>query len=391
MYLINKQKNRIEKIDRSTFKQLGFKEREHLQEWIANNPDCLNEDLLIIQKEFDGFHDTHERLDLLALDKQGNLVIIENKLDDTGRNTVWQVLKYCSYCSTLNASEVINIFQQYLDRNGKNEKAEDVLEDYFETDDYKEKLNLGNSQRVMMVAAEFRKEVTSTVLWLMNYGLRIQCFKTTPYKLNEQLFLNLEQIIPMREAEEFIISMANKTRENIESQEELKMRHIIRKEFWTEMQKALNKVSQLYQNVSPSTDHWLSAGSGMSGVHYACISTNYCIRIELAITGKTQEENKIIFDELEKRHDAIEKTFGHKLTWERLSEKRMSRIKFEKNNVSIFNKQDWKEMIEFICTYLPKFENAFKDNIADLNVAYKKAGKIADGLLKPVAKALKDN
>ena len=61
MYIINKETNRIEKIETATFKQLGFKEREHLQEWIANNPSCLNEDLLIIQKEFDGFNVTSER------------------------------------------------------------------------------------------------------------------------------------------------------------------------------------------------------------------------------------------------------------------------------------------------------------------------------------------
>ncbi|MBK8368701.1 MAG: hypothetical protein IPL10_15175 [Bacteroidetes bacterium] len=97
MYIIDKSKNRIEKIESTTFKQLGFKEREHLQEWIANNPSCLNEDLLIIQKEFDGFNDTYERLDLLAIDKQGNLVIIENKLDDTGKDVTLQVLKYASY------------------------------------------------------------------------------------------------------------------------------------------------------------------------------------------------------------------------------------------------------------------------------------------------------
>ena len=92
MFVIDKIKNRIEKVESTTFKQLGFKERENLQEWIANNPSCLNEDLLIVQKEFDGFNDTNERLDLLALDKQGNLVIIENKLDDTGPDFTWQVL-----------------------------------------------------------------------------------------------------------------------------------------------------------------------------------------------------------------------------------------------------------------------------------------------------------
>ncbi len=77
MYIIDKEKNRISKLQKKTFTELKFKEREHLQEWIANNPSSLGEELLIIQKEFSGFGETKERLDLLALDKQGNLVIIE--------------------------------------------------------------------------------------------------------------------------------------------------------------------------------------------------------------------------------------------------------------------------------------------------------------------------
>ncbi len=85
---------------------MGFGERSHLQEWLANNPEALGEEILIIQKEFDGFNDTNERLDLLGLDKQGNLVVIENKLDDTGRDVTWQVLKYASYCSTLKKEQI---------------------------------------------------------------------------------------------------------------------------------------------------------------------------------------------------------------------------------------------------------------------------------------------
>ena len=64
MYVIDKENNKIDKIQSKTFHELGFKEREHLQEWIAKNPECLDEELLIIQKEFDGFNDTNERLDL---------------------------------------------------------------------------------------------------------------------------------------------------------------------------------------------------------------------------------------------------------------------------------------------------------------------------------------
>ena len=53
MYLINKEKNNIEKIEEVTFKSAGFKERQHLQEWIAKNPQSLGEELLI--KHPDGF------------------------------------------------------------------------------------------------------------------------------------------------------------------------------------------------------------------------------------------------------------------------------------------------------------------------------------------------
>ena len=38
------------------------------------------------KEDIDGFNDTNERLDLLALDKSGALVVIENKLDDTGKD-----------------------------------------------------------------------------------------------------------------------------------------------------------------------------------------------------------------------------------------------------------------------------------------------------------------
>ena len=116
MYLIDESVNRINRIERKTFSELNFRERDHLQEWIANEPSSLGEDLLIIQKEFDGFSDTRERLDLLALDLEGNLVVIENKLDDSGRDVTWQALKYVSYCSSLTKEDIRQIYQEYLNK-----------------------------------------------------------------------------------------------------------------------------------------------------------------------------------------------------------------------------------------------------------------------------------
>jgi hypothetical protein len=74
MYKVDTPTNSLHSLQEVSFSSLGFRERDHLQEWLAKNPQALTRDnddeLLIIQKEFAGFDDTKERLDLLALDKK---------------------------------------------------------------------------------------------------------------------------------------------------------------------------------------------------------------------------------------------------------------------------------------------------------------------------------
>ncbi len=364
MFRINPTTNRIEKIEEKTFHELGFKEKENLQEWLANNPGALGEDLLVIQKEFSGFNETRERLDLLALDKQGNIVVIENKLDDSGRDVTWQVLKYASYCASLSKVQIIKIFQEYLDKYDPEKKSEDVLTGFFETEDVEEiPLNKGNTQRIMMVSGDFRKEVTSTVLWLLNYNVRIQCFKATPFKFGEELFLNIEQIIPMQEAEEYTISMAEKTKEDISSQEELKNRHVFRKEFWSKLLQAMNKKSSLFQNISPSNYGWIGTGSGVRGFGYNFVAGRKYGRCELYIDRGDKDENKKAFDEFLKEKEAIESKFGGKLEWERLDESRASRIKYEDPGFNLYDKDLWDKEIDFLTDGMVRFEAALKDSI----------------------------
>jgi len=221
MFKINKEKNRVKKLKKKTFSELNMTERNHLQELIANNTDTLGEELLVIQKEFAGFLDTNERLDLLALDKDGNLVVIENKLDDTGRDVTWQIIKYASYCSTLTKNEIIKIYQEFLNKEKKNKKAESELLSFFESEDMDDlSLNEGStSQRLILVAANFRKEITSSVLWLMKYGLKIQCIKATPYQMEEDLLLDMQQIIPVKDVEEMTIKIAEKEKEEEKKRE----------------------------------------------------------------------------------------------------------------------------------------------------------------------------
>ena len=363
MYLINKEKNRVEKITKISFAKPGFKERDNLQEWIVKSPNIFDEELLIIQKEFAGFDDTKERLDLLALDKNGDLVVIENKLDDTGRDVTWQALKYTSYCSSLSKENIKNIYQDYLNKNHSEESAEEKISEFLDNGEYEEIiLNKGVTQRIILVAAEFRKEVTSTVLWLLNYKVRIQCFKATPYEMGNQLFLTMDQIIPTKEAEEYMIRIAEKTQDDIDNKIEIKNRFIVRQKFWTELLQSMNSKSPLFQNISPGKHNWIGTGSGVSKITFNFYASKKIGRAELYIDRGDFEENKKIFDELNDLKDEIERDFGEELVWERLDDKRASRIKSEMS-ANMFITENWSEMIEFMTNKMMLLDKAIRSRL----------------------------
>ena len=379
MFTVNQQTNRISPIKTKRFSELGFTERKHLQEWLGHQPDALGEELLIIQKEFEGFDDTRERLDLLALDKDGHLVIIENKLDDSGRDVVWQVLKYASYCASLTKGQIVEIYQQYLDRyepvTSEVDKlnipvsAEERICEFLGAPDLDEaKMNLGNSQRVMLVAANFRKEVTSTALWLLGQGISIQCFKVTPYALAEQLLINIDQIIPTPEAKELMIGINAKEAEEKNTEVVLKNRHIVRREYWEQALDAFQKSPcNLYDSINPSNEHWLAAGSGLSGCPYNLIFNKKELRIELEIRRSATEDNKFLFDFLAATKDDIEAEFGEPLEWLRLDDKKSSRVQFS-CEADGFNKDTWPQSVDWHLKYMSKLEQALKvplQNAAD--------------------------
>lgn len=373
MYSIDKNNNSICRLEEKSFASLNFEERAHLQEWIVKSPDVFGEELLIIQKEFDGFDDTRERLDLLALDKQGNLVVIENKLDDSGRDVTWQALKYASYCSSLSKRNIIDIYQKFLGINGN---AAENISDFFggiAIEDININKSL-NSQRIILVAAKFRKEVTSTVLWLFNYGLRVQCFKATPYQMGEQLFVNFEQILPIKEAQEYSISVASKAQEEAKEQAVLSNYNSTRIQFWTEFIEESQKHSMMFQNHSPSKESWIGKGIGMSGLTLnLVISKNYA-RVEVYINRGSKEINKELFDRLESQKDDIENSCGSQLIWERKDEKVVCRIKSELSGIDTFEEDKFRAF-EFMIDAAERMEKAFKSPVAKLNKMYKQHNK----------------
>ena len=299
MYEVDTKINKLVKLDQCKLSDFGIKETQNFQEWIAKCPSIFGEDLLVIQKEFQGFSETKERPDLLALDKNRSLVVIENKRDDSGKDVVWQALKYASYCSQLSQDDICEIFQQYLDRIGVDKTAEYEITEFFDNEDYAElNLNMGVTQRIFLIAAKFPKEVTSTVLWLRKFDVRIECFRVTPYTKDDRLYLVIDRIIPLKEAEDYIIGIGKKEKAEARTQGVSKQLEQDRMEFWESLLESINETNcEKFKNINPVKAGWIGAGSGIRGVMFKFEVTNSSARTDLYIDrgSSNSEENERIF------------------------------------------------------------------------------------------------
>jgi len=381
MFQIDRSANRLRKLERTSFSEVGFREREHLQEWLATMPDALCEamsegedGLLIIQKEFDGFDGTRERLDLLALDRNGQLVVIENKLDDSGRDVVWQALKYAAYCSSLKKTEIVGIFQQYLDRHGTGDAASTICEFMGEDSLDQVVLNDGTDQRVVFIAANFRREVTATVLWLRDHQIDARCIKVVPYKFGEEMFIDIQQVIPTPEAADYMIRMAEKDSEEKNAKGAQRWSHQMRMEFWEQALQALRGAGlERWQNITPSKDHWVNSSIGVSGCTLTLIFLRHEIRVEFQLNRADREENKWLFDQLAADKGRYEDAMEEPLEWRRMDDKKVSMV-VSKTPVQGYSKENWDEMIAWLVKHYQKMDKAFSEPVRALASRMKPGG-----------------
>ena len=106
---------RIVSDDLNEVQESSLESEAILEEWISKEPSLLGLDLLVIGRqvttEFGG------RVDLLAVDVQGDISIIELKRDRTPRDVVAQVLDYASWVKRLGYQELNAIAESFLKKN----------------------------------------------------------------------------------------------------------------------------------------------------------------------------------------------------------------------------------------------------------------------------------
>jgi len=213
--------NALKKVDSTTFNGEGILERQHLQAALKRQIDVIAPNCLVISEEFAEWAGSQRRIDLLAVNKEGNLVVVELKRTETGEHMELQSLRYAAMVSTLTFSRAVEIYQKYLNSIGEELNAENSLLEFLGWEEPQED-DFALDVCIVLVSSDFSKELTTSVMWLNERNIDIRCVRFTPYKYQNQILIDVQQIIPLPEAESYQIKIKQQSEVRREAQKSSK-------------------------------------------------------------------------------------------------------------------------------------------------------------------------
>ncbi|MFC4337368.1 hypothetical protein [Salininema proteolyticum] len=212
---------------RCPLSELGIHERRDLQRWLIENPTLLPEDLLIVTEEFadweaaDGTR-VRDRLDLLALDKDGYPVVIELKRGDAPAHTHLQALDYAAMVSRLTESDFADLYAKFHGTEARpvsQDEAFDAIDSYLDISELDAELL--RQPRVMVVASDFPPQLTSGVVWLNTMGIDCTLIQVSAWVSMDgagpdsapQKAITFSKLYPTVEEETLVVEPARRARE----------------------------------------------------------------------------------------------------------------------------------------------------------------------------------
>ena len=197
----------FEPLDQTSFEQEGILERQGIQARLRDHPEVLEEGLFILGEEFSSWDESSRRIDLLALDREGRLVVVELKRSDQDSFMDLQAVRYAAMVAGMTLDQAVDAHQNYLSQRGLDPAdAASRIQQHLSGDETEAAIDSRNP-RVILVSASFSKELTTSVLWLNEIGMAVTCVKLELYRAGNDLYLEGNRVIPLPEAEEYLIRL----------------------------------------------------------------------------------------------------------------------------------------------------------------------------------------
>lgn len=359
-------KDKLEAVKQTSFIEEKLFERQDLQRLLRADISVIGEDLMVIAEEFGDWDESNRRIDLLCLDKQARVVVVEIKRTEDGGHMELQAIRYAAMVSSMTLDQAIAAYTRSLGEQDAEVTARREILEFLELNTTEE-AELIDEVRIILVSADFSTEVTTSVIWLNRHGIDITCIRLKPYRMGDQLLIDVTQIIPLPEAADYEIKV------RAQAQEIKKVRgarqEILRR-FWSQYIERSKPRTALYANRSAQPDSWLSARIGRGGFKLTASVTEDRARLDCYISmGKDSDaRNKAAFHALHAQKPDIETAFGESLDWQALPDRIGCRICVDVDGGWKTPEADWPELQDRMLAKMLKLEAALKGPIQALKL-----------------------
>lgn len=287
----------IEKLTEVDVRELWSHEQLDFSNWLARdeNLEYLNDIIGLTLTDADKeVYVGSYRCDIVAKDETSDItVIIENQLESTNHDHLGKII---TYASGLDAKVII------------------------------------------WIVKETKEEHRAAIEWLnnnTNKNINFFLIEIHAYKIGNSNPAPKFEVV--EKPNDFIKRSKTNSNDN-----ELNKRQVERKIFWEQFNNVLVKKGKPFNLRKATTDHWYEVAMGTSEAHVSIslVNKNNHIVVEVYVS-----DNKDLFDNLFKHKDKIEQELGFKLIWDRLNNKKASRIKYIIDGLDFNHHDNYEELM----------------------------------------------
>lgn len=290
-------------------------EQYDFSNWLAKeeNMELINEivGLTLVDVDKEVYVGTY-RCDLVAKDETSGIkVIIENQLENSNHDHLGKII---TYASGLDAKVII------------------------------------------WIVKEAREEHRSAVEWLNNNtstDINFFLIELHAYKIGDSLPAPKFEVI--EKPNDFI-----KNSKSTNASGEMNKSQSERVEFWTQFNDMVAERGKPFNIRKASTDHWYDVAIGTSDAHIGInlVNKESSVVVELYIN-----DNKELFDKLYESKNDIENKLGFEMDWQRLDDKKASRIKYAIQGLDFDDHSNYLELMNKIIDKVVIMRKVFKEYI----------------------------
>ena len=306
----------IGKMEEVDVRELWRHEQYDFSKWLSkeDNIEYLNDILGLTLVSVDNeVYVGPYRCDIVAVDEtSGITVIVENQLDGTNHDHLGKII---TYASGLDAKVIV------------------------------------------WIVKEAKEEHRAAIEWLNNNTIsEINFFliEIHAYKIGNS------DPAPKFEVIEKPNDFVKRSKTKDPGSGELNKSQAARLYFWEEFNKVLVQRGKPFNPRKATTDHWYDVAIGSSEAHIAInlVNKEGNIVVELYIS-----DNKALFDKLQEQQETIEEQLGFELVWDRLDNKKASRIKYQIEGLDFEKQNNYGKLINETIDTAIKMRDVFKQYI----------------------------